>query len=148
MLMNSRVGKVSVRRMLWLLAALPLLVCCCDGVVKSGAWPPVGKSSVCGKYESSSGGIVHLKDGGVAAVFNVIFEDFMGEGDREVSGLGDWRFERGILGPAEVALGVDRFAFSLSVERGWLGGIHLWRFIDDPDTGERENFIRIADCVS
>lgn len=140
---------MSVRRMLCFFVAALLLICCFGGVVESGMWPTVRESSVCGKYESLSGGVVHLRDNGVAEVSSVTFVDFMGEGDRELSGLGEWRFERGVFAPAEIALGVDRFSFSLYVKPGWLGGeIKLWHFTGDPDSGERESFLRISDCVS
>lgn len=134
------------RRALLLGGAALLLVCC--GTWGRTIWPPVSRDAVCGRYESEGGAVVILDGDGRSSVERIAFGHDSNGDLLTLSGSGVWELERSVTARGEVAFELidANVEFELSIWRDWRGDVSLWQYLDDPDSGERETFIRKSDC--
>ncbi|WP_422741262.1 hypothetical protein ACN27B_20160 [Micromonospora sp. WMMD754] len=108
---------------------------------------PVGPDSLCGAFHSDRGGSIKFEQG-----YSFVVEDaiFLSGGDgsvERVSGSGQLDLDQDI-DHDQVSLSIREaeVVLDLNLGRSWEGRPLLWHWIDDPDIGERETFVRRSAC--
>lgn len=126
--------------------ALLLLTCC--GTFGRTVWPPVRVESLCGTFESQLKGSINFAHDGSFSASNITFGRNSDAELERVSGAGNLDLERSLTASTEATLVMEdvRARVELKVERSWRGEVTLWRYVDDPDSGERETFRRRSSC--
>ncbi|MEV5817703.1 hypothetical protein ACFYMB_01405 [Micromonospora haikouensis] len=123
-----------------------LLICC--GTFGRTVWPPVQVEALCGTFESQLKGSISFASDGSFSASNITFGRNAAAELERISGTGELELERSLTASTEATLVMKdaRARVGLEVERGWRGEVVLWRYVDDPDSGERETFRRTSSC--
>jgi hypothetical protein len=129
------------------LVAAALLVALLPCALAWQALWPVRIHALCGVFQSRQGGAIEIAPNRAFTVSEVTF------GHNE-DGSRDTISGSGLLRPGDLAangrlvlkMKEPRTSLEFNVDRSWRGDVSLWRWVDDPDTGERETFVQKSAC--
>lgn len=107
---------------------------------------PVRIDALCGVFQSRQGGVIQITAERAFTVSGAIFGANM-DGSDTVSGSGQLRpGDLAADGRLVLRMTDVRSTLELNTQRSWRGEVSLWQWADDPDTGERETFVRQSAC--